>query len=168
MIGRLFLVLSALVTLVSGCSILNPYDSEFPCKGGFPGKCTSVRDAHLESLAGLDGGEKERRNPPPCEGEDCQARKFERGGDQSVAGDHLLRTSDASPSEGAYKASLYKRLDSLLQEPKMPVVAPPKVMRILMLPYKGQDGEFYMMRHLYFFVDEPRWVLGDSVEEIPE
>ncbi len=168
MIVRRILLISILVAFVSGCSILNPYDSEFPCKGGFPGKCTSVRNAHIESLAGLDGGEKERRNPLPCEGEDCQAIKYERGGEQQVVGDSLLRTSGASSSEGAYKESLYKRLDSLLQEPKMPVVAPPKVMRILMLPYKGQDGEFYMMRHLYFFVDEPRWVLGDSIEEIPE
>lgn len=163
-----FAIIGAMLAVTTGCSILNPYDSEFPCKGGFPGKCTSVRDAHLESLAGLDGGVKERLNPPPCEGEDCQSRKFKDTEQQGVTGDRLLRGPDQKTAEGAYKTSLYKRLDSLLQEPKMPVVAPPKVMRILMLPYKGQDGEFYMMRHLYFFVDEPRWVLGDNVEELSE
>lgn len=161
-----FAIMVAMVAVSAGCSIMNPYDSEFPCKGGFAGKCASVRDAHLESLAGLDGGVKERINPPPCEGEDCQARKFK---DQAPAdGDPLLRNTDPKSAEGAYKESLYKRLDNLLQEPKMPVVSPPKVMRILMLPYKGQEGEFYMMRHLYFFVDEPRWVLGDNIEELPE
>lgn len=161
-----FAIMVAMVAVSAGCSIMNPYDSEFPCKGGFAGKCTSVRDAHLESLAGLDGGVKERNNPPPCEGEDCQARKFK---DQAPAdGDALLHNTDPKSAEGAYKESLYKRLDNLLQEPKMPVVSPPKVMRILMLPYKGQEGEFYMMRHLYFFVDEPRWVLGDNIEELPE
>lgn len=165
---RRLLVLSVLAAIASGCSILNPYDAEFPCKGGFPGKCTNVREAHLESLAGLDGGVKEQRNPPPCEGEDCQSRKFSGRSEQQGVGDQLLRTAEAKTAEGTYKESLYRRLDGLLQEPKMPVVAPPKVMRILMLPYKGQDGEFYMMRHLYFFVDEPRWVLGDSIEEIPE
>ncbi len=145
----------ALLVATCGCSMLNPYDSEFPCKGGYPGKCTSVREAHLESLAGTDGGNKQK----PCSDGNCQS---------DTSSDELLRNNDAKASEGAYKASLYRRLDGLLQEPKMPVVAPPKVMRILMLPYKGQDGEFYMMRYLYFFVDEPRWVLGDSIEEIPE
>jgi conjugal transfer pilus assembly protein TraV len=151
-----------LLTLTGcGCSILSPYDSEFPCKGGYAGKCSSVRGAHVESLAGLDGGVKEQKNPPPCEGESCQAAKYQ-------AGEQRVGLSPQESAEGAYKTSLYKRLDNLLQEPKMPVVAPPKVMRILMLPYKGQEGEFYMMRHTYFFVDEPRWVLGDSVEEIAE
>lgn len=145
----------------AGCSMLNPYDSEFPCKGGYGGKCTSVRDAHLESLAGLDGGIKEKKNPPPCEGEECQSRK-------ETSGDALLRATESKSAESAYKESLYKRLDSLLQEPRMPVVAPPKVMRILMLPYKGQEGEFYMMRHLYFFVDDAKWVLADNIEELPE
>lgn len=146
---------------VAGCAVLNPYEPEFPCKGGYGGKCSSVRDAHLESLAGLDGGVKERRSPPPCEGEECQSRK-------AASGDALLRSSESKSAEGAYKESLYKRLDTLLQEPKMPVVAPPKVMRILMLPYKGQEGEFYMMRHLYFFVDDAKWVLADNIEDIEE
>ena len=36
-------------------------------------------------------------------------------------------------------------------------------MRVLLLPYTGQENEFYMMRYVYFFVDNARWILGDSV-----
>jgi conjugal transfer pilus assembly protein TraV len=62
-----------------------------------------------------------------------------------------------------YRSALYDKFGKLLKEPKTPVVSPPKTMRVLLLPYTGQDNEFYMMRHVYFFVDEPRWILGDSV-----
>ena len=172
---RHLLFFALILACTAGCSILNPYDAEFPCKGSYGGKCSSVRNSHMESLSGMDNGVYEKLNPPPCEGEDCMAvaaqRKPSTEESRNVPdqrGDHLLRGSEAQAAEAAYKTSLYKRLDSLLQEPKMPVVAPPKVMRILMLPYKGQEGEFYMMRHLYFFVDEPRWILGDNIDEMIE
>jgi len=77
----------------------------------------------------------------------------------------------ASGEESAhvsYKQSLFKRFDDLLQEPATPVVAPPQVMRVLLLPYKGDGNELYMLRHVYFFVDEPRWVLGDSLIALEE
>jgi len=41
-------------------------------------------------------------------------------------------------------------------------------MRVLLLPYKGEGNELFMLRHVYFFVDEPRWVLGDSLLAIDE
>jgi len=62
-----------------------------------------------------------------------------------------------------YRSSLFDKFNGLLKEPKTPIVAPPKVMRVLLLPYTGQENEFYMLRYVYFFVDKPRWILGDSV-----
>jgi len=62
-----------------------------------------------------------------------------------------------------YRAALFDKFTGLLKEPVTPVVAPPKTMRVLLLPYTGQDNEFYMLRYVYFFVDEPRWLLGDTV-----
>ena len=62
-----------------------------------------------------------------------------------------------------YRSALYDKFSGLLKEPKTPIVAPPKVMRVLLLPYTGQENEFYMLRYVYFFVDKPRWILGDSV-----
>ena len=51
-----------------------------------------------------------------------------------------------------YQEALYKELAGLLKEPITPVVAPPKVMRVLLLPYKGDANELYMLRYIYFFV----------------
>ncbi len=62
-----------------------------------------------------------------------------------------------------YRSALYDKFSGLLKEPQTPIVAPPKVMRVLLLPYTGQENEFYMLRYVYFFVDKPRWILGDSV-----
>ena len=63
----------------------------------------------------------------------------------------------------ATESALFDKFSGLLKEPVTPVVAPPKTMRVLLLPYTGQDNEFYMLRYVYFFVDEPRWFMGDSV-----
>ena len=49
----------------------------------------------------------------------------------------------------------------MLKEPNTPLLAPPKVMRICILPYRGDQNELYMMRYVYLLVDEPKWVVGD-------
>ena len=67
----------------------------------------------------------------------------------------------ATNGEKAYQESVYKKLSGLLDEPKTPLIAPPKVMRVLLLPYKnGRD--LYMYRYAYFVVDDFRWVLDGN------
>ena len=63
--------------------------------------------------------------------------------------------------EKAYQESVYKKLSGLLEEPKTPVIAPPKVMRVLLLPYKNEK-DLYMYRYAYFVVDDFRWVLDGN------
>jgi conjugal transfer pilus assembly protein TraV len=63
--------------------------------------------------------------------------------------------------EKAYQESVYKKLSGLLDEPKSPLIAPPKVMRVLLLPYKS-DRDLYMYRYAYFVVDDFRWVLDGN------
>lgn len=143
--------------LMSGCAVFNPYSSEFSCPEGYKGKCISVSGAYEESKTGVEyeattiGGERSGKK-------DCGSSKCE----DAEGNTETVETRNYS----AYKASLYQRFDDLLREPRTPVVAPPKVMRVLLLPYRGQDNEFYAMRHVYFFVDEPRWILGDSIEAL--
>ena len=72
-------------------------------------------------------------------------------------------TRDPDTPEATYQGSLYKKLSGLLEEPDTPVIAPPKVMRVLLLPYKGTDKELFMYRYAYFVVDDYSWVLGDNV-----
>jgi conjugal transfer pilus assembly protein TraV len=70
----------------------------------------------------------------------------------------------ASANSTDYEQALYGRMTDLLQAPSTPVVVPPKVMRVLMLPYEGEDSELYMLRYAYIFVDRPRWVLTDPLK----
>ena len=63
--------------------------------------------------------------------------------------------------EKAYQEGVYKKLAGLLDEPKTPLIAPPKVMRVLLLPYKN-DKDLYMYRYAYFVVDDFRWVLDGN------
>jgi conjugal transfer pilus assembly protein TraV len=147
---------------LGGCSIINPYENNFSCPDTFHGKCISVTGAYNESLNQKpEAVSKEEVNT--CIGGKCKGED----GTLSETRDGKLPIRQVALEDknyNAYKDSLYKRLDHLLREPQTPVVAPPKVMKILFLPYKGQDGEFVMTHYVFFFADEPKWILGDGVE----
>lgn len=151
--------LLVLSTLLSGCSFFGIYESEFKCPATYNGRCISVPGAHDLALKGEDG---EQFDP------DVPKKKKEGNKDDSKG---LPETKKADPEDVAhtsYKESLFKRFNGLLNEPVAPMVAPPQVMRVLLLPYKGEGNELFMLRHVYFFVDEPKWVLGDSLLAIEE
>ena len=68
-----------------------------------------------------------------------------------------------SETNSFYREALYGRIAGLLTEPETPVVVPPKVMRVLILPYEGEGNELYMLRFTYIFTEPPRWALADSL-----
>lgn len=149
--GLRLLFLLAIVAVTAGCSTVGVYESEFSCPQSYNGRCISLPEAHDLAVSGKDGPQ-----------HDPSTRKASSGKE--------LRTSVTGEEQAhvTYKESLFKRFDSILKEPATPVVAPPQVMRVLLLPYKGDSNELYMLRHVYFFVEEPRWVLGDSLVGIEE
>lgn len=63
-----------------------------------------------------------------------------------------------------YQDALFERMAGLLNEPETPMVVPPKVMRVLVLPYEGQDEELYLNRYAYLFTDRPRWILTNPLK----
>jgi len=69
---------------------------------------------------------------------------------------------------GNYREALFERLAGMLNEPETPLVVPPKVMRVLLLPYEGRDAELYLFRYAYIFTDRPHWVLSNELSEDPE
>jgi len=158
--------------------MINPYHSEFSCPDTFKGKCASVREVYLEDAA---GGQKDKAANTPAK-QRCETTygDAEGGGMVTTCSEPLPAETGngaagnaplATPDEGnieerninRYRSALYDKFSGLLKEPQTPIVAPPKVMRVLLLPYTGQDNEFYMLRYVYFFVDKPRWILGDTV-----
>jgi len=148
--------------LMSGCALLNPYESNFSCPESYNGKCVSVQTAYSESSGGAARTKDVAADQPQ---ENCGSES-ENHGACTETRNELADSKLPSKENGAltkYRAALFDKFTGLLKEPVTPVVAPPKTMRVLLLPYTGQDNEFYMLRYVYFFVDEPRWLLGDTV-----
>ena len=146
---------------MSGCALLNPYESSFSCPESSKGKCVSVQTAYSESASGAFPVKEAQTDRAA---EDCTSENISVGA-CSEAKKEGPPTS--MPKENGtynrYRTALFDKFSGLLKEPVTPVVAPPKTMRVLLLPYTGQENEFYMLRYVYFFVDEPRWLLGDSL-----
>ncbi|NKE70162.1 TraV family lipoprotein [Candidatus Manganitrophus noduliformans] len=125
-----------LTVFLSGCAIFNPYNDNFTCPKTYNGKCVSPASAYQESL---EGKEKEEEGP------------LKRGSEKEL-----------SLSEASYQSALYEKLTGLLREPTTPMIAPPQVMRVLILPYKGEGARLYMSRYVYILIEEPKWVLGNQ------
>lgn len=152
--------------IMSGCALLNPYESSFSCPETSNGKCVSVQTAYSESSTG-PGKAHEPAEDHAREG--CGSGND--NGGACTEGKKEATLNPASKEDGSYnryRSALFDRFSGLLKEPVTPVVAPPRTMRVLLLPYTGQDNEFYMLRYVYFFVDEARWLLGDSVSSAEE
>ena len=144
-----FLSGAAVVVAVSGCSILNPYASDFSCPKGDPGKCQSIRKSYEESFGPSEDGQAVEKV-----GKAEEARK----GCERIKGGC---PPTAGSVEVTYREQLLERFRELLEIPEPPVVAPAQTMRILILPYRGTDGELFMGRYIYVFTEGPRWVLED-------
>jgi conjugal transfer pilus assembly protein TraV len=59
----------------------------------------------------------------------------------------------------------YKLVTELLQEETKPLLQPPKILRVLLLPYKGEDEELFMSRYVYLKIEDSQWVLTDIEEK---
>jgi conjugal transfer pilus assembly protein TraV len=141
------LYLLTFAVLFGGCSVLNPYRSEFTCPQKENGKCVGVDNAYYESLTKTKD---KIENPESLKKDNSDKAKAKVGGQKS---------------ENLYQEEVYRKLTGLLREPVTPLVAPPKVMRVLLLPYKGDGGELFMPRYVYFVADDPRWIMGDYLQE---
>ncbi len=136
-----WLVMAMLPALAAGCSLLNPYQGEFPCPQAEKGKCQPLKAAYEDSLK-------------KCPGGNC-------GNTAAAAG----RTMKEGIAEAAYQQEVFATLRGLLEKPRAPMTVPPKVMRVLLLPYRGDANELYMARYLYFFSEDPRWIMGEYLFE---
>lgn len=147
----------ALVSLaMTGCaSVFNPYKEHFACSKTEGGKCGSVEDAYDVSLT--------KSEPRPPVAATVKTAPSSPEGYYPVAA--AVKTASNSP-EGDYRDAMYKRLSGLLTEPVTPVVAPPEVLRILLLSYTGDKNELYMPRYVYTFVSESKWVLEEQTKRL--
>jgi conjugal transfer pilus assembly protein TraV len=77
-------------------------------------------------------------------------------------------TDTPDPAETAQKElqeNRYKIVSELLKEETKPLLQPPKILRVLLLPYKGEDEELFMSRYVYLKIEDSQWVLTDLEEQ---
>jgi len=79
-----------------------------------------------------------------------------------------ITVEQAESSETMYQRAVNKKLATMLKAPNTPLIAPPQVMRVLVLPYKGDMNELYMMRYIYLLIDDPKWVVGNYLIDAEE
>lgn len=63
--------------------------------------------------------------------------------------------------------SRYKAVAELLSAPDTPVLNPPKVLRVLLLPYRGENNELFLSRWAYLEVEQAQWILSEVSEKTP-
>lgn len=142
----LFFLLFAVSLILFGCgAVFNPYQSQFECPQAEKGKCVGISEAYKESLNSTVNGTYNVY-------EEIYGKR----------GEMLL-----TPTEERYIESLYQKLTDLLKEPNTPVVMPPKVVRVLVLPYSEESNKaLYSSRYIFVLVDEPKWVLHNIIQQL--
>ena len=146
-----YVKLSCLVVLVlislTGCvgKLLNPYESDFSCPNDDPGQCATMRKAYEASL-----NQGWHTDGAPVKNKD---------GKTVVMPPVKMETQRV---EDLNTIARFERQTSLIQQPVTPIVAPPKVERILFFPYQDSDKKtLYMARYVYYITEDPTFVLGD-------
>jgi len=81
--------------------------------------------------------------------------------------DNQNTNSSTSTSQIEAQDSRYKTLVDLLEAPETPVLNPPKILRVLLLPYKGENNELFMTRYAYLEIEPSQWVLTEVSEKKP-
>lgn len=140
-------IISVLMLLgLNACAIFNPYDDEYLCPDGYPGDCSSVKEAYKKSLSNDESFSPMVKNK------------------KSSTNDNPV-----DEQEYQYKQELYKELSGLIQQPATPLLIPSKKLRVLIPGYVDNDI-YYGHRFVYFTAREARWALQpfDDAESITE
>jgi conjugal transfer pilus assembly protein TraV len=141
-ITRRLLGTSLLLGVVAGC---NPYNSEFACKNAPFGKCSSTPDIYTEITD-----------------HKVKVPKVDADTGLPVSGEKEVALVAIPEAESAYREAELKKVTKLLKRPVTPVLVPPTVMRILYLPFEGEDGDVLNMpSYAYLILDKPRFVMGE-------
>jgi conjugal transfer pilus assembly protein TraV len=175
-----------LPALLSGCGglgkIVNPYEENFKCRTrDDAGKCIDTPSAYQEArFPDADDNTEAtcsdtKGNKIPCPDATSDSKTFctdiegtaipcpSASADESKI--IVTKVSKTNINQLSAQNSRYKALTELLEEPDKPMLEPPKIMRVLMLPYKGESDELFMTRYVYLKLKDSQWVLTDISEK---
>ncbi len=132
------LICIAILSFTGCASVFNPYQEEFQCPDTYKGKCVSMKTAYNESIEGVKYNNKDGKENP------------------------LIQSNNHKPNnaQDEYQKRLFKKLTDIIEEPEVPVVIPPKILRVLILSYTNNDNDMYGHRYVYILAQEPKWVFS--------
>jgi conjugal transfer pilus assembly protein TraV len=152
---KIFMVGIVIAVALCGCSVVNPYHENFVCRApDDKGHCVGMGDAYGNAIGEID------LDAPEVNGKKCKTCAKDNIA-QHIDFATLAKGSKKDNNQEAYQNAVYSRLIGLLENPETPMVDPPRIMRVLILPYKDDGDVLYMPRYTYLKVEESRWVIGD-------
>lgn len=158
-------MLVLLAITLSACSVLNPYEDDFACELSNEGKCITIDEAYEESLSSSDGVDeafdKQETTTLDSDPESIDLDELSEEEKKQLQS-HLSDIKQSQSLKTSYREDLYRDMSSLLKTPKTPLVAPPKVIRVLIPAYEGTQGELFLSRYVFFISEGPRWVLKEA------
>jgi len=153
---------------LGGCA-LTPYEEEFACEGTDDyGRCVSVAGAYEQAVTGEPQGYPITRDR---DGEEQMLEAYGEGDEEMGGLSDAQRKKQSEWSRYvSYRAAMYQKMKKLITDPVTPMVKQPSVVRTLILNYEtGGDGNpLFMHRFVYFFGDDPKWVLGQEQGQTTE
>ena len=73
-------------------------------------------------------------------------------------------TETTSAVQDEAQGERYRAISELLEAPETPLLNPPKILRVLLLPYRGEANELFMSRYAYLEIEPAEWVLTEVRE----
>ena len=73
-------------------------------------------------------------------------------------------TASTSAVQDEAQGERYRAISDLLAAQETPLLNPPKILRVLLLPYRGEANELFMSRYAYLEIKPAEWVLTEVRE----
>ena len=149
-------MLVAALVLCSGCSIY-PYKERFACENlNDYGRCLDVKGAYSVATTGVMQGE------PVKEAARHRSGK-KKSQQESVNNVGSVSGATSVLRKNALQTQHYALLKQNVENPKLPVVKQPQVVRTLILNYSDHEtvgSPLYGHRYVYFFGSDPEWEMS--------
>lgn len=150
------LLMMTAVVVLSGCSML-PYESKSSCNMEKQyGKCIDVEGAYEEAVTGEDSGAPKLHKV--SEGAPKEAVTTSKQAGVSAESQTPLGANEYRN----YQDSRYQTLSEIINEPRAPMLSPPRTVRTLIISYtpNQEKKRLYMPRYVYSIIEESEFVLG--------
>lgn len=156
-----FIHILAILTFISGCSVI-PYEEEFGCrlKDNF-GKCISMGDAYTEAKTGVEVYPKMKPASEQDNSDDSDLSVGETA--------QPLHATNSNSNYNQYINGYYQELNKLVDNPITPMVKQAKTVRTLIIPYSSDGGKtMWGERYAHTIVQEPSFIYGQYMIKKPQ